>query len=47
MDDKELKNIDMHEKEMVSGSNPISLLGIVIFLIIVIVIGVVVRTGTL
>jgi hypothetical protein len=46
MNDEELKNVDMHEKEMVSGSNPVILLGIVIFLIIVIVIGVVIRTGT-
>ena len=46
MKDEELKNIEMHEKEIVSGSNPVILLGIVIFLIIVIVIGVMIRTST-
>ncbi len=46
MDDKELKNEDISEEEIPRGSNPLILLGIIIFLIIVVVIGAVVRTGS-
>jgi hypothetical protein len=47
MDNKELKNEDIPQKEMKSGSNPLILVGIFIFLIIVIIIGAIVRTGSL
>ena len=46
MDNEELKNEDMPQKEMKSGSNPLVLLGIIIFLIIVIILGAIVRTGS-
>jgi len=47
MDNEELKNEDIPQKEMKSGSNPLILVGILIFLIIVIIIGAIVRTGSL
>jgi hypothetical protein len=46
MNNTELKNEDIPQKEMKSGSNPLILVGIIIFLIIVIIIGVIVRTGS-
>jgi hypothetical protein len=46
MTNEELINEDISKKEMGRGSNPLILLGIVIFLIIVIIIGSVVRTGS-
>jgi hypothetical protein len=47
MNNTELKNEDIPQKEMKSGSNPLILVGILIFLIIVIIIGAIVRTGSL
>ena len=46
MYNEELNNEDIPQKKMESGSNPIILVGIIIFLIIVIIIGVIVRTGS-
>ena len=46
MNDEELKNMDIPQKEMKSGSNPLVLMAILIFLIIVIIIGAIIRTGT-
>ena len=45
MNDEELKNIDMSQKETKKGSSPLVLVAILIFLIIVIVIGAIIRTG--
>ena len=47
MNNTELKNEYIPQKEMKSGSNPLILVGILIFLIIVIIIGAIVRTGSL
>ena len=44
MNNEELKNIP--QKEMKGGSNPLVLVAILIFLIIVIVLGAIIRTGT-
>jgi len=46
MDEEEIKIGDTPQKKMKSGSNPFILLGIIIFLIIVIILGAIVRTGS-
>jgi hypothetical protein len=46
MNDEELKNMDIQQKEIKSGSNTLVLIAILIFLIIVIVTGAIIRTGT-
>ena len=44
--DKELKNENISETKIETRSDKLKLLGIVIFLVIVIVLGVIVRTGS-
>ena len=47
MNDEELKNMDIHQNEIKRGSNTLVLVAILIFLIIVIIIGAIIRTGML
>ncbi|MGB7968703.1 MAG: hypothetical protein WCF28_03895 [Methanobacterium sp.] len=47
MNNEELNNEDIPQNDEKSGSNPFILVGIIIFLIIVIIIGAIVRTGSL
>ena len=46
MDNEEIKNGAMPQNEIKSGSNPVILIGILVFLIIVIILGAIIRTGS-